>query len=62
MRNARLDEAQAGFKTAGKNINNHRYVDDSTLMAESKEELKRLFMKMKEERGKNWLKTQHSEN
>ena len=52
MRNARLDEAQAGFKTAGKNINNHRYVDDSTLMAESKEELKSLLMKVKEESEK----------
>ena len=49
MRNARLDEAQAGFKTAGKNINNHRYVDDSTLMAESEEELKSLLMKVKED-------------
>ena len=56
MRNARLDEAQAGFKTAGKNINNHRYVDDSTLMAESKEELKSLLMKVKEESEKVGLK------
>ena len=56
MRNARLDEAQAGFKTAGKNINNHRYVDDSTLMAESKEELKGLLMKVKEESEKVGLK------
>ena len=55
MRNARVDEAQAGFKTAGKNINNHRYVDDSTLMAESKE-LKSLLMKVKEESEKVGLK------
>ena len=50
------------FKIAGGNINNLRYVDDTTLMAESKEELKSLFMKVKEESGKSWLKTQHSEN
>ena len=56
MRNARLDEAQAGFKTAGKNINNHRYVDDSTLMAESEEELKSLLMKVKEESEKDGLR------
>ena len=49
MRNARLDEAQAGFKTAGRNINNLRYADDTTLMAESKEELKSLLMKAKGE-------------
>ena len=48
MRNARLDEAQAGIKISGRNINNLRYADDSTLMAESKEELKSLLMKMKE--------------
>ena len=59
MRNARLDEAQAGIKTAGRNTNNIRYADDTTLMAESKEELKSLLMKMKEESGKSWLKTQH---
>ena len=47
MRNARLDEAQAVFKIAGRNINNLRYTDDTTLMAESKEELKRLLMKVK---------------
>ena len=52
MRNARLDEAQAGIKIAGRNINNHRYVDDTTLMAESKEELKNLLMKVKEESEK----------
>ena len=62
MRNARLDEAQAGFKTAGKNINKLRYADDTTLMAESEEELTSLLMKVKEESGKSWLKTQHSEN
>ena len=49
MRNAGLDEAQAGIKIAGRNINNLRYADDTTLMAESKEELKSLLMKMKEE-------------
>ena len=47
MRNARLDEAQAGIKTAGRNINNLRYADDTTLMAERKEELKSLLMKVK---------------
>ena len=62
MRNAGLDEAQAGIKTARRNINNLRYGDDTILMAESKEELKCLSMKMKEESGKSWLKTQHSEN
>ena len=54
MRNTGLDEAQAGIKIAGRNINNLRYADDITLMAESKEELKSLLM-MKGER-KNWLK------
>ena len=49
MRNARLDEEQAGIKIAGRNINTLRYADDTTLMAESKEELKSLLMKMKEE-------------
>ena len=49
MRNGRLDEAQAGIKTAGRNINNLRYADDTTLMAESEEELKSLLMKVKEE-------------
>ena len=56
MRNARLDEAQAGIKIAGRNINNLRYADDSTLMAESKEELKSLLMKVKEENEKAGLK------
>ena len=48
MRNARLDEAQAGLKIAGRNINNLRYADDTTLMSESEEELKSLLMKVKE--------------
>ena len=56
MRNAGLDEAQAGIKTAEKNINNLRYADDTTLMAESKEELKNLLMKVKEESEKVGLK------
>ena len=55
-RNAGLDEAQAGIKTAGRNINNLRYADDTTLMAESKEELKSLLMKVKEESQKANLK------
>ena len=62
MRNAGLEEAQAGIKIAGRNINNLRYADDTTLMAESEEELKSLLMKVKEESGKSWLKAQHSEN
>ena len=62
MRNTRLDEAQAGIKIAGGNINNLRYADDTTLMAESKGELKSLLMKMKEESEKSWVKAQHSEN
>ena len=56
MRNARLDEAQAGFKTAGRNISNLRYADDTTLMAESKEELKNLWRKVKVESEKVGLK------
>ena len=52
MRNARLDEAQAGIKIAGRNINNLRYADDTTLIAESEEELKSLWMKVKEENEK----------
>ena len=56
MRNAGLDEVQAGIKTVGRNINNFRYADDITLMAESKEELKRLLMKVKEESEKVGLK------
>ena len=62
MQNARLYEAQAGIKIAGRNIDNLRYADDSTLKAESEEELKSLLMKVKEESGKGWLKAQHSEN
>ena len=62
MRNSGLGEAQAGIKTAGRNINNLRYAEDTTLVAESEEELKSLLMKVKEEREKNWLKTQHSKN
>ena len=61
MRNAGLDEAQAGIKISRINVNNLRYADDTTLMAES-EELKSLLMKVKEESGKNWLKAQHSKN
>ena len=61
MQNAELDEAQAGIKIARRNINNFRYADDATLMAESGEELKSLLMKVKEENGK-WRKAQHSEN
>ena len=56
MRNAGLDETQAGIKTAGRNINNIRYANDTTLMAESKEELKSLLMKRKEESEKVGLK------
>ena len=56
MQNARLDEAQAGIKTAGRNINNLRYADDTTLMAESEEELKSLLMKVREESEKAGLK------
>ena len=61
MRNAELEEAQAGIKIAGRNINNLRYADDSTLMAESEEELKSLLMKVKEGSEKV-VKAQHSEN
>ena len=56
MQNARLDEAHAGIKIAGKNVNNLKYVDDTTLMAESEEELKSLLMKVKEESEKVGLK------
>ena len=56
MQNARLDEAQAGIKIAGRNINNLRYADDTTLMTESEEELKSLLMKVKEESEKAGLK------
>ena len=62
MRNAGLEETQAGIKIAGRNTNSLRYADDTTLMAESEEELKSLLMKVKEESKKSWLKAQHSEN
>ena len=61
MWNARLDETQAGIKIAGRNINNLRYADDTTLIAESKEELKSLLMKVRVE-WESWLTAQHSEN
>ena len=62
MRNAELEEAQAGVKISGRNINNLRYADDTTLVSESEEELKSLLMKVKEESEKVGLKAQHSEN
>ena len=62
MRNAGLEEAQAGIKITGRNINNLRYADDTTLMAESEEELKSFLMKVKEESEKSWFKVGHSEN
>ena len=62
MRNARLDEAQAGIKIAGRNINSLRYADDTTLMAESKEELKSLLMKVKEGSAKVGLKLNIQKN
>ena len=61
MQNAGLDEAQARIKITGRNINSLRYTDDTTLMAESEEEPKSL-LKVKEESGKSWFKTQPSEN
>ena len=61
MRNAGLEETQVGIKIAGRNINNLRYVDDTTFMAESEEELKSLLMSDRGE-SKSWLKAQHSEN
>ena len=61
MRNAGLEETQAGIKISGRNINNLRYANDTTLMAESEEELKSFLMQVKEE-SKIWPKTQHSEN
>ena len=61
MRNSGLDESQAGIKIAGRNINNLRYADDTTFMAESEEELKSLDESEKGE-WKSWLKAQHSEN
>ena len=62
MSNARLDESQAGIKISRRNINNFRYADDTTLMAESEEELKNLLMKLKEESENVRFKAQHSEN
>ena len=62
MRNTGLEEAQAGIKFAGRNINNLRYADDTILMAEIEEELKSLLMKVKRGERKSWLKAQHSEN
>ena len=62
MRNTGLEETQTEIKIAWRSINNLRYADDTTLMAESKEKLKSLLMKVKEESEKNWLKIQHSEN
>jgi len=61
MQNTGMKEAQAGIKIARRNINNLRYADNTTLMAEGKKELKSLLMKVKEESEKSWLKTQHSE-
>ena len=62
MRNAGLEEAQDGIKIAGRNINNLRYVDDTTLMSESEEELKKSRDESERGEWKSWLKTQHSEN
>ena len=62
MRHAGLDEAQAGIRMAGRNINNLRYADDTTLMAESKEELKSPLVKLRGKSEKADLKTQHSKN
>ena len=62
IRNARLHESQTRIKIARRNINNIRYAGDTSLTAESKEELKSLWIKVKEESEKSWLKTQHSEN
>ena len=62
MRNAGLEETQAGIKIARRNISNLRYADDTTLMAESEEGLKSLLMQVKEDGEKNWVKAQHSEN
>ena len=61
MRNAGLEEAQAGIKIPGRNLNNLRYADDTTLMAESEEELKKLLDESERGQWKSWLKAQHSE-
>ena len=60
MQNARLDKAQAGIKIVERKISNLRYADDTTIMAESEEELKSLLMEVKEESEKSWFKSQHS--
>ena len=62
MRNAGLDEAQAGTKIARRNTNKLRYADDTTLMAESEEELESLLMKVKRGEWRSWLEAQHSES
>ena len=62
MWNARLEEAQAGIKISGRNINNLRYADDTTFMTEGEEELKEPFDESEREEWKSWLKIQHSEN
>ena len=62
MQNAGLEEAQAGIKISWRNISNVRYADDTTLVAESEEELKSLLMKVNKEREKFWLKVQYSKN
>ena len=62
MGNAGLEEAQAEIKIAWRNINNLRYADDTILIAESKEKLKSLLMRVKEESEKSWFKTRHTEN
>ena len=58
MQNAKLDESQAGIETAGRNINNLRYADDTIIIVGNEEELKRLLMKVKEKSEKSWLETQ----
>ena len=62
MRNIGLDEAQAGIKIARRNINNLRYANDTTLMAETEEELKSLLKRVKKKSGKTWFKIHHSKN
>ena len=62
MWNAALDDSQTVIKIAGRNINKFRYADDTTLMTESEQELKSLFIRVKEESEKSWLKTQYSKN
>ena len=62
VRTARMEEAQAGIKISRRNINNLRYADDTTLMAENEEELKRLLIESEKGEWKSWLKAQHSEN